>query len=174
MTTAGPRSQSGSVSFCKIRETNSSKLVRIAQSSLDQKGNMITINYLQDRAEGVLLCSMKVAQKRAEPWELRAKVSHGPPEVGEALDTTWTQKRERRTVFAAQKSWLVDKATSPGTQGLYFRTAGSKFLCHGSNAPKLYWPNSCCADLNTIDNSCTEAMDRHTKETQKRTWPKYF
>lgn len=75
---ARPRSQSGSVS-CKIQETNSSELVRIAQSSLDQKGSVIAINYLRDRGEGVLLSFIKVKQKRAQHRELRARVSSGEP-----------------------------------------------------------------------------------------------
>lgn len=75
---ARPRSQSGSVS-CKIQETNSSELVRIAQSSLDQKGSVIAINYLRDRGEGILLCFIKVKQKRAQHGELRARVSSGGP-----------------------------------------------------------------------------------------------
>lgn len=45
-----------------------------------------------------------------------AQAGHVPPEVGEALDTTWPQKPECWTERAAQKSWLVEKATSSGTK----------------------------------------------------------
>ena len=40
---------------------------------------MITINYLRDRGEGVLLCYIKVTEKRAQHGELRARVSSGGP-----------------------------------------------------------------------------------------------
>lgn len=85
---------------------------------------------------GVLLSFIKVKQKRAQHRELRARVSSGshvPPEAGAALDSTWPQKPEC--------------GTASGTPGPHFRTAGGTFCAMALNAPKLYRPNSCCANL---------------------------
>lgn len=146
--TQGDHKQSHGLGLVQGPSGKFSELVKMAHSSLDQKGNM-TVNYPQNGEDDVLFCFVfSDVGQRAEHKELQAMEEAPPPPVHTVglksplgAEGTWSTPGHRNST--APLYLLLgrdDQLLRPLLHVPKIHTLKEliMFLCHSPNAPKLY------------------------------------